>query len=184
MTYKRFKINMEKDTNAVEATAVTAATQEEVNQTESTASETHTEDFLEVLEAKEAELAKIREERDNYKKGMLKAKGKLEDDDDQEDIEAKIERMVSEKILATREAELIKEKDDVIKALARKNAELTTALKNRSQISTGTGAGTNTEAQPVSDNVLSAEQIKSLKAKGWSDDKISRFRENLLKNRG
>jgi hypothetical protein len=49
-----------------------------------------------------AELEKIRQERDNYKEGMLKAKGKLkekkEEDEDEEDNDEKINKLVDEKV--------------------------------------------------------------------------------------
>lgn len=144
-----------------------------------------TDDLLAVIEAKDSELEKIRLEKENYKKGMLKAKGKLdEDDSDSEDIDAKIERVVAERLLGTKEAQLQAEKDTAFKALAKRNRELETALKNRSQISAGIGGGNNTESMPVSDHVLSADQVKSLKAKGWDDNKIELFKKNLLKNKG
>lgn len=175
---------MEQNNHAVEANAVNAATQEEVNNNESSASGIQTEDLLQVLQAKDAELEKIRQEKDNYKKGMLKAKGKLEDDDiDSEDMDSLIERKLNEKLLSSKEAQLAKEKDDAIKALVNRNKELETALKNRSQISSGTGAGNSVETTPIADNKLSAEQVKSLKAKGWTDEKIELFKMNLMKNK-
>lgn len=177
--------------NAVEANAgevvKAAASQEEVNNNASNASGVHSEDLLDVLAAKDEELKKIQNERDNYKRGLLKHKGKLDDSDDSdpEDLDTKVSRMVEDKLLASREVQILKEKDEAIKELARKNKELTTALQNRSQISSGVSSGSSEDtAMKVPDNILSTDQIRNLKAKGWDDAKIETFKKNLMKNRG
>jgi len=174
---------MSQDNTAVEEHVETAASQEGVETSASSAHEVQTEDFIAVLEAKDQELAKVRAEKDNYKRGLLKAKGKVEEEDDSEDIDAKIDRKVNERLLDSKEAQLIQEKENLLKQALKRNKELETALKNRSQISP-TGAGSHQETQAVSDNVISAEQIKNLKARGWNDEKITRFKENLLKQKG
>ena len=174
---------MSTDNTAVE-TSQSAAADTEVQKNASSASEMQ-EDLLAVLEAKDAELAKVREERENYKKGMLKAKGKIEEDDDsEEDLDAKIERKLAEKLLSSKEAEILKEKDSLLKKALLRTKELETALKNRTQINS-TGMGESSESSvKVSDNVLSPEQERTLRSKGWNDDKIARFKENLKKNTG
>lgn len=185
LTDKAFKTMSTNDIE-VQNKAQSASAEQEVQNKVSTASEIQSEDLLEVLEAKDAELVKIREEKENYKRGLLKAKGKLDEDDDSDspDIDTLIDRKVNEKFLASKETQLLKEKDEAIKALAKRNRELETTLKNRSQISTGVSQGTSEEnVVKVSDNILSAEQIKSLKAKGWNDDKIELFKKNLQKNK-
>lgn len=64
------------------------------------------------------------------------------------------------------------------KAIQKRQSELATALKNRQGLG-ASGLGTSTEGQQVSDNILSADQLKDLKARGWDDKKIDRFKQNL-----
>ncbi len=64
------------------------------------------------------------------------------------------------------------------KAIQKRQAELATALKNRQGLG-ASGLGSSTEGQEVKDNILSADQLKELKAKGWNDAKIERFKKNL-----
>lgn len=138
------------------------------------------------FEANESELKKTREERDNYKKGLLKAKGKIAADDDsnddKEDLDAKIERIVSERTIDSREKELLAEKDQLLKQALARNSELETAVKNRSQIQTSTGQGSGSEQKlSPKDAVLSDEKIKAFKSMGKSDAWIERFKQNLMK---
>ncbi len=64
------------------------------------------------------------------------------------------------------------------KAILKKQSELALALKNRAGLG-ASGTGASTEGQTVADNILSADQLRDLKAKGWNDKKIERFKENL-----
>lgn len=144
-------------------------------------------DYEALLKQKDEELLKVREEKENYRKGMLKAKGKLPDDaetdnQDHESVDSLIEKKVKETFLSTREAQIQAEKDAAIAALAKRNRELEVALKNRGQITSATPVGTNQEI-PVSkvDSYFSEEQIRSLKAKGYDDKKIERLKQNMIK---
>ncbi len=61
--------------------------------------------------------------------------------------------------------------------------ELTTALKNRQQIQNNTqGNSSDASYMKVSDGQLAEAQIRELKTRGWSDQKIERFKKNLSKN--
>ena len=174
---------MSTETKTVETKVETAVTQPE----KETQAQTTEVDYEAQLAAKDTEIAQIRTERENYRKGMLKAKGKLPDEDDtlsneDEDLDAKIDRKVQERLLSTREAQIQSEKDALVSSLAKKNKELTLALKNRGQISTTSGQGSNEDRQEVkTDKYFSKEQIASLKAKGWSDEKIETAKKNMLK---
>jgi len=64
------------------------------------------------------------------------------------------------------------------KAILQKQKEMATALQNRAGLG-ATGLGASTEGQSVPDNILSADQLKDLKARGWDDKKIERFKKNL-----
>ncbi len=136
------------------------------------------------LAEKDAQLAKLATERDNYKKGMLKAKGKIAKDDDGEEdesIDEKVNRLVEEKLLDSEFARIQKEKDDIIKTALARNKELETAIKNRSQISTAdVGSGSEQKLSPK-DSILSDDKLKALKAKGWDDKKIELYKKNLMK---
>ena len=169
--------------NAVETKVEAAAAT-----TESVVTQSTTEvDYEAVLAQKDAEIAKVREEKENYKKGLLKAKGKLPEDyqsdaGDSEDMETLIDRKVQERFLTTKEAQLQSEKDSALKAVLKRNKELETALKSRSDISSVSGTGSNQE-KPAgkTDNFFSNEQIASLKAKGYSDAKIEALKKNMQK---
>lgn len=172
---------MSTENTAVEVKKETAAPSEET-----VTRETVEVDYEAELKKKDDELVKIREEKENYKRGLLKAKGKIPDEDDNssnddETLDAKIDRKVQERLLATKEAQILAEKDAVILAQSRKLKELSLAVKNRSQIS-NSGQGSNQEMpEPRKDNILSNDQISSLKTKGWSDEKIEAFKKNLAR---
>lgn len=174
---------MQDETNAVEIQSETAASQTEVV---STQTDTQV-DYEALLAEKDAELAKVQQEKDNYKKGLLKAKGKLPEDyqtdtDEPESLENFIDRRVSEKLLDTKEAQLQAEKDMALKAVIKRNKELETALRNRGQITSQTGEGSNQEKpEGKQDNYFSNEQLQALRAKGYDDKKIETLKQNMLK---
>lgn len=144
-------------------------------------------DYEAVLAQKDAEIAKVREEKENYRKGMLLAKGKIPgdyqvDNGDPEDQESMTRRIVQETMLSTKEAQLHAEKDLALKAVLKQNKELQTALKNRGQISSGSSEGSNQDKpEGKKDNYFSNEQIASLRAKGYDDKKIELLKKNMTK---
>ena len=157
-------------------------------QQETVATQTATEvDYEAIIAAKDAEIAKVAAEKENYKKGLLKAKGKLPEDDQSdtdslEDMETIIDRKVTEKLLSTKEAQLQAERDNALKAVLKRNKELELALKNRGQITSASGSGSNQDKPEVrTDNYFSPEQISALKAKGFDDKKIETLKNNLAK---
>jgi hypothetical protein len=144
-------------------------------------------DYEAVIADKDAELAQVRTERENYRKGMLKAKGKLPEEEEldsstPEGMESLVDRKVQEKFLSTKEAQLQSEKDAALKAVLKRNKELEVALRNRGQITSVSGQGSNQEKpEGKIDNYLSNEQVNALKAKGWDDKKIEAFKKNAQK---
>lgn len=138
------------------------------------------------LAEKDALIAKIAADRDNYKKGMLKAKGKKTDDDDSDDeenIDTKVARLVNEKLLDSQYNQAQIEKDNLIKEALKRNKELETALKNGTGIArAATGSGSE-QKLTIKDPVLSEEKLNQLKAMGWDDKKIDSFKKNLLKSK-
>ncbi len=67
------------------------------------------------------------------------------------------------------------------KLIFKTQKEMAVALNNRQGLATGGGQGTSSEGMEVKDNFLSKDQIKDLKARGWDDKKIQRFKDNLRK---
>ena len=178
---KAVKNNMNQDTNAVETKVETAVPQQETVVTPSTTEV----DYEAELKRKDAELAQIRIEKENYRKGMLKAKGKLPEEETldtstPEGLDELVDRKVQERLLATKEAQAQADKDEFIAAMARKNKELTLALKNRGQVLNPAGQVSNQEKpEGRSDTFFSNEQLNALKAKGFDDKKIEELKKNM-----
>ncbi len=66
------------------------------------------------------------------------------------------------------------------KTIQKTQAEMAIALKNRQGLGTS-GLGSSTEGQEVKDNILTESQINDLKARGWNQKKIDRFKQNLVR---
>lgn len=66
------------------------------------------------------------------------------------------------------------------KTIQKTQAEMATALKNRAGLG-ASGLGSSTEGQAVKDNILTESQLADLKAKGWDQKKIDRFKQNLVR---
>lgn len=124
--------------------------------------------LAEALEREESEKAlrvKAESDRDNYKLGLLKAKGKTATDGNEG------------------KETISPETTSAIEKLLLRNKELETAAVNRSQTGSG-GQGTSTETTfKVGDNMLSDAQLQDLKQRGWDDTKIALFKKNLQKTR-
>ena len=174
---------MEQKNDTVETPTESAVTPSEEVVTQSTTQV----DYEAILAEKDAEIAKVQAEKDNYRKGLLKAKGKLPEDyqsdtDELETMENQIDRKVREILLSTKEAQLQAEKDQALKAVLKRNKELETALKNRVQVTSQTGEGSNQDKpEGKKDNYFSNEQIQALRAKGYDDKKIETLKINMQK---
>lgn len=129
-----------------------------------------------------AELEAVRTERDNYKKGMLKSKGKLpEDEENQENLDEVIARKVQEALNSTRDADLEAREKAAIEKILKENRELKLATQNRSQIGAGAGQGASIESQPsTTDTFFSAEQLAEFKKRKLDPEKV---KQNILRNR-
>lgn len=130
-----------------------------------------------LLSEANARIAQLATERDNYKKGMLKAKGKISDDEDDEDAPDMREIARQEALAVLADTDYVKattERDTIITKIAKENAELRLAIQNKP--GTGTGGGSNQDTQKVKDNVLSEDQERDLRARGWDDKKIEHFK--------
>lgn len=146
------------------------------------AKETEPTELEKQLAEKDAIISKLSTERENYKRGMLKAKGKIKDDtstDDEEDIDTKVSRLVKEQLIDSQYAIAQAEKDELIKKALARNKELETALKNRTQIASTENGASSESKMSVKDNTLSADKIAKFKAMGWDDKKIELYKKNL-----
>lgn len=142
---------------------------------------------LDPIAERDAEIAKLTEERDNYRNVALKRLGKLPDDsaflgEDGKEINLLIEEKVKAALLDKEIASVQAEKEAKIKQLARENAELKLALKNRPSQGIGSGDGGNSAVE-VKDNIFTPEQIEVLKQKA-ERLKVDpeRFIQNAKKN--
>lgn len=118
------------------------------------------------LELIQERLAKVEEDRDNYKAVALKRLGKLPGDAEFLDKDNNGELSVAEQVriaLLDREVEQNKEAEkQAISKLKRENDELRLAIKNRPGSSIGGDSGSSSETK---DNVFSNAQIEALRAK-------------------
>lgn len=118
---------------------------------------------VDVLAAKDAEIAKLSEDLKNYKNVALKRLGKLPGDSDfMGDAELSVSEQVKMALLE-KELELAnRAKEDEVKKVLRENAELKRALQNRPEISIG-GSGDSSNAVEVKDNIFTNDQLDALK---------------------
>ena len=171
---------MSTETTATETKVETIATQPE----KETLAQTTDVDYEAELQKVNARLAKTQEEKENYRKAYLKKANQQDEGNDtpQEDLDSKVSRLVKEQLLATQEAQVQAEKETLISSLAKKNKELTLALKNRSQVTNTSGQGSNEDKPEVkTDSYFSTEQLRALRAKGYDDKKIEALKQNMMK---
>lgn len=137
------------------------------------------------LADKDAEIVKLKEERENYKKVALKRLGKLPGDANfvagEDESGLTVEEQVKAALIEREISRAEQEKDTEVKRLAKENAELRLAIKNRPGDPIGGGSGgASTE---VKDNTFSEAQLTVLreKAKSLNADP-EKFIENAKKN--
>lgn len=165
---------MPEEQKVVETKTETATTQQEV-------------DLAKELEETRQQLAKKTEVAENYKRGMLKAKGKIPGDDQMddgqpEDMEEKMRRIAREEQANSEVAQLQAKEKAQLDAILKRNKELELALRNRGQI-TNTSAGGSNEDKPEvkTDSYFSPEQIAGFKKQGKSDAWIETVKKNMIK---
>jgi len=141
---------------------------------------------IDPLLAKDEEIAKLIEERDNYKNVALKRLGKLPADSEfLGESGADISQLIEDKVrIALIDKEIArKEQDKELKyrQTIKENSELRLLLKNRPEGSSGGDSGSN--GVIVKDNVFSAEQLKALEQKALRlKADPQKFIENAKKN--
>ncbi len=126
----------------------------------------------------QAEKIKLLEENANWKAGLLKekAKNKAKDDDTEESTEDMVRRISRETLSESRLVEIAQEQDSIIQRALKENKELKLAQLNK------TGAppasvGTHSESTPVTDTLITPDQLNAFKARGWTDKDIERYKK-------
>lgn len=136
---------------------------------------------------KDAQIAKLTEERDNYKTVALARKGKLPADNELlgEDFDEMLKAKVQEALVDTEINRMTNERNAETAKIIRENVELKLALKNRPGSGLGSDSGASGE---VKDNVFSTQQLESLKQtairlKTDPEKYIEKAKTNFLKNK-
>ena len=170
----------EEEKKAAEANALATAQEEERKKKEAEeATKVPTEAEAKIL-ALEAEKNAILEREANYKLAYLKEKKKNEQIDPNETDEERIRRITREELAAERITAIDGEKEELLKKTLKENKELKLAFQNK--IPDKPSGGTHNENPVVTSTILTPAQITALKARGWSDKDIERYKKNYLKN--
>lgn len=158
-----------------------------VNTTEAAAPQTDTvaveaaDDLQAKYSALEAEKNKALEEAANYRLAFLKEKNKNKDDGDSDsDEDARMEQIARKALADSRLADIAKEQQAIIDRALKENRELKLAQMNRKE--PAATIGSHSESIPVKDGTVSSEQLAALKARGWTDKDIERYKKNLARN--
>jgi len=137
-------------------------------------------------------LAKAEEERDNYKTGLLKEKGKITEDELINDENRETVNMVIDKRvkIALLDSQIVQDKikeRELTERLLKENKELRVALKSKSQpTNTGQGSGSD-EDKEIKKDFFSKEQEAEIFAKFPNIAKnpkgLEMLKANILNNR-
>ena len=122
----------------------------------------------------EAEKAQLLTEKDNYRKAYLKA---VENGGNEQE-EDKIRRVTREEIANSRLSEINREQQEVIAKALKENKELKLAQLSKNNTPPA-AIGAHSEGVPVTDTLVTPEQMAAFKAKGWTDKDIERYKKNL-----
>ncbi len=137
-------------------------------------------DYEAMLAAKDLELAKVQIEKESYRKGMLKAKGKPVGDEPEEDLDERFRIIAREEALRAQESQIVAQKEELLRKALKENRELKLAQLNKGTPSAAIGS--HSEGMPVRDTLITPEQMTYFKNKGWSDKDIERYKKNSSRN--
>lgn len=129
----------------------------------------------------EAKLAQLETEKENYRKAYLKEAAKTRVEPADEDEDDKINRKVNEALANSKLADIAREQDEIIKKALKENKELKLAQLNKTTPPAAVGA--HSESTPVTDTLVTSDQMAQFKSWGWDDKKIQAYKSNLLKKR-
>lgn len=133
----------------------------------------------------EAQLLKKDEEIANWKAAAMKFKQKVKQGEPEidEDEEAKIARIVEEKLASSNLAKALADKEAIVAKALKENKELKLAQLNKTTVPASTGS--HNESQPVRDTLITEEQMKYFReVKKWTDKDIERYKAKLIKGGG
>lgn len=160
---------------ATEANAQTIATEE------GTQVVIPTQDDLEAKNmALEAEKNRLIDENANYKVAYLKEKRKNKGEDDEyadETDEERVRRITREELSKSRISQIASEQKAIADRAIKENKELKLAQLNRTNPQTT--IGTHNESIAVTDTLVTQDQLAAFKARGWSEEKIKKYKDNL-----
>ncbi len=141
-------------------------------------------DYKALYEQEKAEKAKIAEDRDNYKNGLLKAKGYSVNDatgdklPDVPSVEEIVKKVLDEKSSTSQsESEEVRKLREEVKI----KDEVIVSLSNRSQVNTATSGGSSSEKEITNTKGASywtQEQEAALRAKGLNPDIVAKVAQN------
>ncbi len=134
-----------------------------------------------LLAEKDAELASLTVERDNYRRAVKKRGLTVEEEPEEDDsLDAIIDRKVEEKLFDRRAAQIQQEKEALLQKTIKENEEMRNALRNRA--GTPTSSGSNLDKAPgKTESYWSPSQVKELESKGLDPKQVW---ENLQKSDG
>lgn len=139
------------------------------------ATDDQTSDWETKYQALQAEKEKIEAEKENYRKGLLKAKGYLPNDyadtsDTTPAIEEVVKKVIAESLIDEKSRTSKEEERKLVENLIQENKklkELTVSLQNRSQINSSASSSSGSKAQPGDKkHGWTDEQEKNLRSKG------------------
>ena len=137
---------------------------------------------VDIIAEKDAEIARLREERENYKTVALKRLGKLDGDAEFMDKESglTVEEQIKQALLERELAQAEKDKDAEIARIKKENAELRLAAKNQPSQPIGGSTGGTTETK---DNVFTEDQLADLRKRALRlNADPEKFIENAKRN--
>ena len=145
-------------------------------------------DYDSKLKESEARIAKLTEERDNYRTGNNKWRKIAKEREDQSYVgenpetldEDKVKAIVQETLMSSQIAQAVAEKENLIRQMSKELSEAKIALKNKPS-DLNTASGSNQEKPEVKTEFFTKEQLEDLKAKGIDPNKVI---ENLRKVQG
>lgn len=132
------------------------------------------------LKSLQEQIAKISKERDNYRTGLLKAKGKIDGEETTpEEEEERIRKIVREENLNSELNRLNQEQALVIEKISKDNKELRVALQNRINVSGTPSGGSQDKPEAKDSSYFSEEQKETLRQRflksGVKPDKVEQM---------
>jgi hypothetical protein len=144
-------------------------------------------DYEKIVAEQNAKIEKLTQERDNYRQGVKKWQKKAQETTtfepnlpENEELDALIDQKVSEKFATSQLSQAVKERDETLAKMARENAELKIALKNRPN--SPTSSGTNNDKPEVNTSFFTKEQLEELKARGLDPKKVEENYRKIKEN--